>query len=591
MSAVSKLKHVSLVPLRVPAEVATFDVTVSESQNISVSKPGANAFFSDSASRPDFFVYNSKASQSSQTSTSRYGSRNETVLFWEGTNKIMQGQTLKQQLASVSTDYVLSRFSDEQYAQFFMRFYNTLQNLLRQVTLEYGLDSHTDLCLFYKGGNLFRILLTDFANYLNDEDFVKMLKKRSDADFQIYINPHLRNYNAVYDKVVRCVLLALYEFKKWLAKPAQRHYFDIDYTEIIRLYKDQLEANKPPGFTLQSIGLPTLKDSIVPNTKPFRSDFVMDAVNNKYVAFKEEFCLLRGYTKDKNDYSLYLSRNIASQFETFSGKKYVFELDRLKRNIKLEIKFTHDDKQLTSYLQVPSEVIDVSIPRPGDSSLEEMSKLGGNVTPYIQEYIYTYRRNGKTHQFPFFGVSIQYLIYDLTDILFMKFKYPWLDAKYKKRIDRYFLCIFLDCIKNIGDASYSKPNRMDALQSALDDLHGHLATLHKRILSRAKPRSSSSASSASSPKSRSASQFGPYTGLTQFYGYHMSLKGRLELDKDQSDSYGIYVGHVSAIITSLQKMLLTLKSKAATGDDTIYEAIYFNLFRARLTRMVGGRRP
>ena len=189
---------------------------------------------------------------------------------------------------------------------------------------------------------------------------------------------------------------------------------------------------------------------------PYRSDFLMDTFEiqngERLVGYMEVDSLIEGKKPFATDRSLYVSRNITSDFTTFSGNRYIFELIRLKRNVSIAIDVeTKASIKTRLSLKVPSEVIDVSIPRQGDHSVEHMVKRG--VRDFITEYWYEDEMSAEG--FAFYGVNIKYLIHDLNDILFAKFEWPWVDPKYKKRIGRYFICILLSVIlkaTNVADA-------------------------------------------------------------------------------------------------------------------------------------------
>lgn len=431
--------------LRLPRQVEQFDISINDSytddtSSITRESGSLNAVFTEANSRPMFVYHNTKSRVRYSVGDKKY--YQDTILFWENVSKIMEGRTLKQKLSDASTDYILTLFSDDIYTKFFKKFYTSLNQLLTEYANEHKLSIPEDIAFFYKGGNLFRIILSDFAKHLEHDDFIELLRKRSDADFQIYINPSLAEYTKVHTEVVKRVLVALYNFKVWLSRTG---ILKIDYTKLLSMYRTVLKEAAPfAGFKLTNVSIPVVASTGKSNDHPFRSDFIMDTLRSDLVGYKEEYCLLSNYDKCRNtDPSLYISRNAASDFATWGGKRYYFELLRLKRNIKIKIDFeTAAGESRTTYLQVPSEIIDVSIPKLGDSSLGVMT---GNVSKYIQEYIY----NGSGPKpFPFFGVSLEYLLYDLTDILYHKFEWPWLDAKYKKRINRYLLSLFLSRSKD-----------------------------------------------------------------------------------------------------------------------------------------------
>ena len=363
-------------------------------------------------------------------------------LVWEMTHKIMAGRTLKQKLGDISTDFFLEKFTDASYANYFKDFYLPLSELLSQYAEENNLRIPEDICLFYKGGNLFRILLTHFVEFLGNEEYSKLMKNRSDADFQIFINPRMATFQKTLDDISVRVLYIIYKYREVLTRTGAIKHNTRElvprYIEKIAEYNIPLDREKvkiATKFSSASSGVSGAEE------KSFRSDFLMNTFikdnNVEEIAYTEEYSLLakNPFLKiDKRaiDPSLYVSRNIANDFTTASGKRYLFELIRLKRNIRIEV-FPQGAKSIT--MSVPSELIDVSIPKIGDDSLETMKD---DIGRYVQLYTYA--------DFQFYGVTLDYLLYDLSDILFLKFDYPWEDPKYEKRFTRYFICLLLDTI-------------------------------------------------------------------------------------------------------------------------------------------------
>jgi len=362
-------------------------------------------------------------------------------LVWEMTHKIMAGRTLKQKLGDISTDFFLEKFTDSSYANYFREFYLPLSQLLSEYAKENNLRIPEDICLFYKGGNLFRILLTHFVEFLGNEEYSKLMKNRSDADFQIFINPHISTstFQKTIDDISVRVLYVIYKYREVLTKMGiVKH----NTKELVPRYIEKIaEYNIPLDREKVKIATKFVSRASGEEEKSFRSDFLMNTFikdnNVEEIAYTEEYSLLAKnpfFKIDKRaiDPSLYVSRNIANDFTTASGKRYLFELIRLKRNIRIEV-FPLGVKSIT--MSVPSELIDVSIPKIGDDSLETMKD---DIGRYVQLYTYG--------DFQFYGVTLDYLLYDLSDILFLKFDYPWEDPKYEKRFTRYFICLLLDTI-------------------------------------------------------------------------------------------------------------------------------------------------
>lgn len=537
-------KSIEVARMAVPRALGTFNIETDDSFDdgsgniINLEAPSVNAVFSDTPGKP-MFTYKNTKSKSRKVGNRVY--YNDTLLFWEEVNRIMEGRSLKQKLGDVSTDYILSRFDDETYADFFMKFYKPLAAELEKYAISQGLQVPEDIALFYKGGNLFRVILTDFAAYLNNKQFMNLLKKRSDADFQIFINPSIKpasKYKEVCDEVSKRVLVALYKFKAPLSASSL---LDVDATALAHAYGQVLNEGRAGQFRITDV-----------ISQPFRSDFIMGKVATAAkptIGYRESYCLLKGFEKSRADNpSLYISRNLASDFTTFSKKRYLFELIRLKKNIKLKVAINKEGHETTlqTTLQVPSEVIDVSIPKKGDHSLDVMR---GNTAMLLQEFRYK--------SMTFFGTSLDYMLYDLTDILFLKFEWPWLDAKYKKRIDRYFLCLLIACVRDLS------PDDMVA------DLIATRGIIHNTHL-----------------------PLPNYKYLRLFVQQHQSILGdtsrRTErpLDKSQHTEY---TKHVHVLLDALVDAALHIKQQTDAGDQTVHKIVE-KLFKLREVMRVGGKR-
>jgi len=106
----------------------------------------------------------------------------------------------------ICTDIVVNDFfySDESLFKFLILVYNTFEETINRYLKLHSLKEN-DIFFTFKGGNILRIvykeLILELPNKVskNLTDFYKNFFKRSDADFSIYINPKLTNYQHIYD--------------------------------------------------------------------------------------------------------------------------------------------------------------------------------------------------------------------------------------------------------------------------------------------------------------------------------------------------------------------------------------------------------
>jgi len=498
-------------------------------------------------------------------------------LIWDMSHKIMAGRTLKQKLGDISTDFFLEKFTDSSYANYFKDFYIPLSNILKAYANDYGLRIPEDICLFYKGGNLFRILLTHFVQFLDNPEYEKLMKNRSDADFQIFINPNLicenRTYKEIVEDVSIRVLYILYKYRETLSKNGLIKHNTAElvpqYIQKIQEYKIPLDREKVKiASKINKLGLE--------EEKSYRSDFIMNSfeINNKIdkIAYTEEYSLLKNnafFKIDKRivDPSLYISRNITNDFTTSSGKRYLFELIRLKRNIRIEV-FPENEKSLI--MSVPSELIDVSMPLEGDDSLETMKN---DINTYIQLYNYN-------ESFQFYGVTLDYLLYDLSDILFLKFDWPWEDPKYEKRFTRYFICLLLYTVVSC----YSKKSGCN-IKISMTRMRED-ANIIKKYLETYNPRNVNENISMNNTKVSEKYLQQIFDNCKYIVNYiaNNHNKDRSKVAKE----FNNYRLKLLDLVNTLVNMLTSISEKVATTDKEL-KSLYETLFIQRKVNILGGK--
>jgi len=347
-------------------------------------------------------------------------SNNKTkAICFKTRNDRIQNRTLKQKLADVSTSYLISQFNDETFSEFFKCFYVPINAFIKSYAKMNNLRIPEDICFFYKGGNLFRILLNDISKLMESKEYLSLLK-RSDADFQLFINPDLVNYEKIFKELSILVIYNLMLFKKTIIQKGLFDFFKIKSTDLCKLYKEVFDSY---GIKIKNI-------EILDNK--YRSDFSIEPIlynDEKMVLFKEHTTLIENVPKLKSGKEFFISRNTALNFSRKDNLKSVFDLIRMKRNIQIKI-ITENNE--TKYISVPCEIIDVSIPKGEDYSLYSTKKT---INKYVKLYVYP------TKSFDFWGPNINYMIKDLNDVLFKQSEYPWSDTKIDKRAIRYFISL------------------------------------------------------------------------------------------------------------------------------------------------------
>lgn len=338
-------------------------------------------------------------------------------------------KTVKQKLGDVSTSYVIKQFDDDSFMKFFKYFYVPLDMILTEYAVSRNLNVPQDICFYFKGGNIFRILLKDITRLMTSHKFYEDLLKRSDADFQIYINPSIRDYERVFEEVSVLVLYNLYLLKKSIFKHNLFDFVKFDDSFINTLKKELLENDIYDVEDIQLSRYQKKKDFTL---------YPLDFGDEKVAVFQEHNSLLSNVTSSKECNSFFVSLNKTLDFNRKDQFRSSFDLFRMKRNIRISVLFKNGLKR---YISIPCEIIDISMPRKDDYSLKEFGK---NIDTYISRYTTQLSTS-------FFAPTVEYMIKDLDDVLFKQSVFPWSDPKVSKRIIRYFLSLFLFRILSAKD--------------------------------------------------------------------------------------------------------------------------------------------
>ncbi len=342
------------------------------------------------------------------------------IIFFDYRNDRIQTRSIQQKLGDVTTNYIIQKLENSKYKDLFMLFYIPMNEVLENYCSLKNIEFNKDICLFYKGGNVFRILLKNIINIFDKDEYRKLLK-RSDADFQLYINPDLTNYNIIKEEISKLVVYVLYNLKHYMKK---NNIINIpkDTDDLKNQYIEELKNNNIKVKNLEiKVFDSTRKDFIIKLNKLYKNN------DKDYVMMNTYNSILDGIDSNRSVY--YISINTALKFQRKDNLKAQFDLIRFRRNIKLMIE-EEDGSQID--LHSPFEIIDVSIPTGEDYGLIKLKK---DLYKYVQEY---YFENIK-----FLAPTIEYQLLDLHDLLFKQNEFPWTDIKYEKRITRYFLTMIV----------------------------------------------------------------------------------------------------------------------------------------------------
>ena len=338
----------------------------------------------------------------------------------------------------------------------------------------------SDLVFVYKGGNVMRLLANEFLIELPGtasreiNEFYKNYFKRSDADFAIYINPNLSQYETIFAELTYISFLLQQKIRQhFIQHPTYFFEFDKYNDEAKReILKNLLsEFNKAKSLENEE------------NEDYFGAKFV--SVNHRGMTVCEnenEVCpgnydnigkkdtLVEftdvsetgsetgSETKDVVVYNIsdemnyiYVQSNAALKFSDAAGFLRYFNLTRTKINFNATY-VDRNEKEITrSY---GGELIDVSLAHKEGTGVEHFWK---QQSEYLRKYTLTYNNE----QVSFNAYSISYIVEDLEEVIYKQSERPWQDKKYEKRVNRSFYFYFLDLFDKVP----SNLERLEILNS------------------------------------------------------------------------------------------------------------------------------
>jgi hypothetical protein len=390
----------------------------------------------------------------------------------------IQVRTLQQKLADVTTTEVIRRYTDKQYTKVFIAFYKTMDKVLREYCKIRKLSCDKDVILFYKGGNVFRILLNEITKIIDDEEY-RNLMKRSDADFQIFIHPKLENVEIIRKEVAVLVIYVLEKVRDFV-RTSKVTRFSLDQLDNIKeQYQEELKKTdlKIKDIFVVYDGEAARQDMLIDIGKIAKNATDDCVIVKHYPSLIKELAAI----PKRRANTFFLSYNRMLDFERKDNLRATFELIRLRRNFRLDV--TLDDQQDKHvFVNVPLEIIDVSIPHGEDLGLKKLAN--SDISQFIRTYKFqenirdTSNKIRKNISFQFKAPTLKYQLKDLHDLLFYQNEYPWLDIKYNKRMTRYFLSMFLfQIVEHISMQKYTShsiESVLNNISNSYDVLKTHL---------------------------------------------------------------------------------------------------------------------
>ena len=353
------------------------------------------------------------------------------------------------ELKGLCTDIVVNDFFSTQDSlyNFLMLVYNMFEKNIQKYVKHNKLNKN-DIFFTFKGGNILRIISKELilelpelaANKINN--FYKNFFKRSDADFSIYINPKLEDYDKIYNDW--CIISYYLQDKiRTIISNNLTDYFDYfkynkNYSHT--LLKQNLDAfnrsNSVSDIENSSYYKTVFKDLIFENTSVNKLDYYTSLDDFITENSDDGNGLIRSDIKSSGSF-MYISLNKTLEFKSGDGGITKFALIRTKINFNLVAENNQSGKGKEKTLNMGGELIDVSIPHRKDVTIND-------VFDHLDKAISRYTITNKDKSLEFNSYSLLFLIEDLEKILFHVAEYPWDDNKYVKRLNRLCYLYFLD---------------------------------------------------------------------------------------------------------------------------------------------------
>ncbi|ARF12190.1 hypothetical protein Klosneuvirus_4_5 [Klosneuvirus KNV1] len=399
----------------------------------------------------------------------------------------------------VMTDFVTNEClkTPEQQKKFANLIHSAFSTALKLYEQQKGLPANSIIFLF-KGGNILRFVayetMHELPGNVSDQiiNYYKDSFKKSDADFTIYINPQLKNFDEVFEDINNLTFLLENNIRNEFLSNMSGYFefYKLNNNEkknilqsyLKKLNETQTLKDKLYDYDGQFTSL-IFKDIAIPNDQYAyipKADFQLDdhqtdpkhtvLTNLKLLHELEIPELVPIIDKQKQIYknTLTQSEMYTSVNKTLTFKKgpniASFSLIRIKMS--LNAYFTSTNKK-TEMIKLDGELIDISIVKKDDSNLAHFFE-------HKDKYISTYTIGHDKEAVKFQAYSLEYLLEDLERMLFIDTEFPWDDAKYAKRIKRimfmYFIMLMINqTLNNEKRAKYMSLIKNNIIEQANKD--------------------------------------------------------------------------------------------------------------------------
>lgn len=367
----------------------------------------------------------------------------------------------------LSTDIIVKTFLSEETGMynFLQLVYGTFDKAIQIYSLGKNLNK-MDIFFVYKGGNILRIISNDFLRELPRAagkiitDYYEQFFKRSDADFSIYINPNIENYDKIYDDMT---------YLSYLLQVYIRKIFSENLTDYFELFKFNQKVKKHilTEYFDRASRANSLND---PNNKIYNGCVLKKLVfldtqigNGEKEHYMGKYDLAKEITDDnkiatfdldKIHHGMFIQMNQTLDFNSSTGR---IKFNLIRTKVCFNYIFQKPDGQKMNKI-IGGELIDVSIPHRLDDNFRHFYENNGP-----ENLLQLYRLSYGKSKLEFLSYTYFYLAHDLEFILFKFVKKPWQTPKYEKRINRLFYLYVIDLFVKIDSLKERKNIILDLL--------------------------------------------------------------------------------------------------------------------------------
>lgn len=197
-----------------------------------------------------------------------------------------------------------------------------------------------------------------------------------------------------------------------------------------------------------------------------KKDFIFRNVNDPHFYANINF---------SDEHVHFISVNNAISNPIGSEHIVTFDLYRIKFNIKFN-DITNISEGKEDKLNIPSEFIDVSIPKFYDFNLSQLRHKAWNNSGYVKYF--SKLNNTRLNCNNVLSTNLKYTIKDLNGTLYEQSTFiPWNDNKYSKRIIRLLFIIFVSYFKKANSL-----NCLDTFNNVFDTFINNLKELSENIV-------------------------------------------------------------------------------------------------------------